>query len=80
MPGQLWLLIQAHIDAQPSPPSDCEVARQMGVHTSVFSRWRHGQSPHLKHMPAIARVTGQPLETVAMAAIADAAEKDQPRR
>lgn len=84
--GRLYGLIQAHIDAQPYPVSERQLAQRIGVSPTTLKNWR---SPvrliDKKHLEAIARVTGVPYYRVLDALLHDigylaADPEERPRR
>lgn len=70
--GQLWDLIQEHIDAQPYPPSERRIAAQIGVSPTTLANWREPKKLVAKeHLVAIAKVTRNPYRRVLDALLAD---------
>ena len=70
--GRLYDLIQEHIDAQQYPPSEAQVARQLGVTQTTLSNWREPKRLIAKkHLLAIARVTRNPYNRVLDALLDD---------
>lgn len=70
--GQLYDIIQRHIDAQPYPPSQRRVADSLGVSPSTLKNWREPTRLIDKdHLLAIARVTHVPYERVRDALLED---------
>lgn len=70
--GQLYDIIQRHIDAQPYEVSVRQVARALGVTPTTVANWREPtQLIRKDHLEAIARVTGTPYREVLAALLAD---------
>ena len=70
--GQLFDLIQGHIDAQPYDVTLAQVARKVGVSRQTISNWR---SPtkliDKEHLLALSKVTGVPYLRVLDALLQD---------
>lgn len=70
--GQLWDLIQEHIDSQPYPPSERQIARKLGVSQTTLANWRTPRRLVAKeHLVAIAALTRVPYRRVLDALLAD---------
>lgn len=70
--GQLYDIIQRHIDAQPYGTSVRKVAEALGVSPTTVTNWREPKELLKKeHLEAIARVTGTPYREVLAALLAD---------
>lgn len=70
--GQLWDLIQEHIDAQPYPPSERRIALELGVSPTTLANWREPKRLLAKeHLVKIARLTRNPYRRVLDALLAD---------
>ena len=70
--GQLYDIIQRHIDAQPYGTSVRRVADALGVSPTTVANWREPTKLIAKeHLEAIARVTGTPYRVVLDALLAD---------
>lgn len=79
--GQLYDIIQAHIDAQPYEVSERKVAQNIGVTQTTLSNWRNPKVLVDKdHLRAISRVTGVPYQRVLDALLDDIGylREDQP--
>ena len=75
--GKLYDLIQEHIDAQTYPPTERQVAKQIGVTQTTLSNWREPRRLIAKeHLLAIARVTRNPYARVLDALLEDIGYKD----
>jgi len=75
--GKLYDLIQEHIDAQMYPPTERQVARQIGVTQTTLTNWREPRRLIAKeHLLAIARVTRNPYARVLDALLEDIGYKD----
>lgn len=70
--GQLYDIIQRHIDAQPYGASVRSVAKALGVTPTTVGNWREPRELVKKeHLEAIARVTGTPYREVLAALLVD---------
>lgn len=70
--GRLYELIQAHIDAQPYPVSERQIAKKLGVSPTTLKNWRTPVKLVDKdHLLAISRVTGVPYHRVLDALLED---------
>lgn len=70
--GQLWDIVQAHIDSAPYPPSERQVAAKLGVSPTALSKWRAPKRlPDVENLRSLARLAGVPYSTVLEAALAD---------
>lgn len=70
--GRLYDLIQAHIDAQRYPPSERQVAKDIGVTQTTLTNWRTPKKLIAKeHLEAISRETGVPYIRVLDALLED---------
>ena len=70
--GKLYDLIQEHIDSQQYPPSERQVARELGVTQTTLSNWREPRKLIAKeHLLSIARVTRNPYAVVRDALLHD---------
>jgi transcriptional regulator with XRE-family HTH domain len=70
--GMLWDLIQRHIDRQPYPPSERQVAAKLGVAPNALRYWREPKKlPSRENLQAIADLVG-----VRYAVVLDAALRD----
>ena len=70
--GQLFDLIQGHIDAQPYEVTLAQVARKVGVSRQTISNWRNPTKLiDKKHLLAISQVTGVPYLRVLDALLHD---------
>ena len=70
--GQLYDIIQRHIDDQRYPTSLRKVAKAIGVSPSTLTNWREPKELiEKKHLLAISRVTGVPYERVRDALLDD---------
>lgn len=75
--GRLYDLIQEHIDAQTYPPSERQVAKQLGVTQTTLSNWREPKRLIDKeHLLAIAKVTRVPYHRVLDALLEDIGYRD----
>lgn len=75
--GKLYDLIQEHIDAQQYPPSERQVARELGVTQTTLSNWRSPKKLIAKeHLLAVARVTRNPYARVLEALLEDIGYRD----
>ena len=70
--GKLYDLIQEHIDSQRYPPSERQVAKELGVTQTTLSNWREPKKLIDKeHLVAISRVTRNPYHRVLDALLDD---------
>lgn len=70
--GKLYDLIQEHIDAQPYPVSERQVALAIGVTQTTLKNWREPKKLIDKeHLLAIARITRNPYHRVLDALLED---------
>lgn len=70
--GQLYDLIQQHIDSQTYPPTERQVAKQLGVTQTTLANWRNPRRLIAKeHLVAISRVTRVPYSRVLDALLED---------
>jgi DNA-binding transcriptional regulator YdaS (Cro superfamily) len=70
--GQLYDIIQRHIDDQQYPTSQRQVARAIGVSPSTLKNWQEPTKLIAKdHLLAISRVTHVPYERVRDALLED---------
>lgn len=70
--GMLWDLIQGHIDRQPYPPSDRQVAAKLGVAPNTLNYWRDPKKlPSRENLQAIADLVGVRYSVVLDAALMD---------
>lgn len=70
--GRLYDIIQAHIDAQPYPPSVRSVAEALGVSPTTVKNWRDPKElPSRENLESVARVTGADYDDVFYAAGVD---------
>lgn len=70
--GQLYDIIQRHIDAQPYGVSERQVAKVLGVTQTTLSNWRTPRRLIDKeHLLSIARVTHMPYQRVLDALLHD---------
>lgn len=77
--GQLYDIIQRHIDAQPYGASVRSVAKALGVTPTTVGNWREPRELIRKeHLEAIARVTGVPYREVLAALLQDIGYEDPP--
>ena len=75
--GKLYDLIQEHIDAQPYPVSERQVAKAIGVTQTTLSNWREPKKLIAKeHLLSIARVTRNPYHRVLDALLEDIGYRD----
>lgn len=75
--GQLWKIVQAHIDASPYPPSERQVAMKLGISPTALSNWRAPKRlPDVENLRALARLTGVPYSEVLEAALTDTGYKE----
>lgn len=75
--GKLYDLIQEHIDSQQYPPSERQVAKQIGVTQTTLKNWREPKRLLDKdHLLAIARVTRNPYGRVLEALLEDIGYRD----
>ena len=75
--GQLWDIVQAHIDSAPYPPSERQVAAKLGVSPTALSKWRAPKRlPDVENLRSLARLAGVPYSTVLEAALADTGYKE----
>lgn len=57
--GRFYDLIQQHMDEQPYPVSERQVARALGVTASTLTNWRSPrQLPERRHIEAVAELVG----------------------
>ena len=71
--GQLWDIIQAHIDHSPYPPSERQVATRLGVAPNALSNWKNlRRLPQPENLLRISSLTGTPYRVVLNAALHDA--------
>lgn len=70
--GQLYDLIQAHMDNQPYAVSQRQVAGKIGVSPTTLKNWREPKELiEKRHLLAIARLTGVPYLRVLDALLHD---------
>lgn len=70
--GQLFDIIQKHIDAQPYEVTLAQVAKKVGVSRQTIANWRTPTKLIAKrHLVAIAEVTGVPYQRVLDALLED---------
>jgi transcriptional regulator with XRE-family HTH domain len=70
--GMLWDLIQRHIDKQPYPPSERQVAAKLGVAPNALKYWRDPKKlPSRENLQAIANLVGARYAVVLDAALMD---------
>lgn len=70
--GMLWDLIQRHIDKQPYPPSERQVAAKLGVAPNALNYWRNPKKlPSRENLQAIADLVGVRYAVVLDAALMD---------
>ena len=70
--GQLYDLIQAHIDAQPYGVSERQIASKLKVSPSTLKNWRTPvKLIDKRHLVDIARLTGVPYQRVLDALLED---------
>lgn len=70
--GMLWDLIQGHIDRQPYPPSERQVAAKLGVAPNALRYWRDPKKlPSRENLQAIADLVGVRYAVVLDAALMD---------
>ena len=78
--GKLYDLIQEHIDAQQYPPSERQVAKQLGVTQTTLKNWREPKRlVDKEHLLSIAQVTRNPYARVLDALLDDIGYKDANR-
>lgn len=57
--GKFYALIQQHIDSQPYPVTERQVARRLGVSQTTLSNWRSPKKLIDKdHLIAVSELTG----------------------
>ncbi|GII98355.1 helix-turn-helix protein [Sediminihabitans luteus] len=70
--GQLWDIVQAHIDSAPYPPSERQVAARLGISPTALAKWREPKRlPDVENLRSLARLAGVPYRSVLGAALAD---------
>jgi transcriptional regulator with XRE-family HTH domain len=70
--GQLWDILQRHIDAAPYPPSERQVAMRLGVSPTTLANWRDPKKlPSRENLQAIADLAGVRYSVVLDAALHD---------
>lgn len=70
--GKFYDLIQEHIDAQPYPVTDRQIALRLGVTQTTLSNWRNPRKLISKeHLVAVAELTGKRYSTVLDALLDD---------
>jgi len=70
--GQLWKIVQTHIDSAPYPPSLRQVAGRLGVTATTLGNWRNPSDlPRRENLLALAELTGTPYDDVLRAALSD---------
>lgn len=70
--GQLYDLIQAHMDAQPYEVRPADVARKLGVSRQTVLNWREPTGwVSRRHLEGIAQLTGVPYLRVLDAMLED---------
>jgi len=70
--GQLWDIVQTHIDSAPYPPSLRQVAARLGVTATTLGNWRNPSDlPRRENLRALADLTGTPYDEVLRAALSD---------
>jgi transcriptional regulator with XRE-family HTH domain len=75
--GQLWDIVQAHIDSSPYRPSERRVAARIGISPTALSNWRSPKRlPDVENLRALARLTGVPYSEVLEAALTDTGYKE----
>lgn len=75
--GKLYELIEEHISSQMYPPSERQVAKQLGVTQTTLKNWREPKRLIDKeHLLAIARVTRNPYARVLDALLEDIGYKE----
>lgn len=75
--GKLYDLIQDHIDSQQYPPSERQVAKELGVTQTTLKNWREPRRLIDKeHLLSIARVTRNPYARVLDALLEDIGYRD----
>lgn len=63
--GRLYELIQEHLDNQRYPPTERQLAKELGVSQTTLSNWRTPKGMIRKeHLVAIAKVTQNPYRVV----------------
>jgi transcriptional regulator with XRE-family HTH domain len=75
--GKLYDLIQEHVDAQTYPPSERQLAKELGVSQTTLANWRTPKKLIAKeHLESIARVTRNPYGRVLEALLEDIGYRD----
>lgn len=70
--GRLYDLIQEYVDRQKYPPSERQLAKEIGVTQTTLKNWRTPKGMISKaHLESIAKVTGNPYATVRNAWLED---------
>lgn len=78
--GKFWDLIQAHIDEQPYPPSERQLARRLNVTPSTLANWREPkQLIEKRHIEAVADLAGVTYARALDALLYDAGYLPAPR-
>lgn len=71
-PGELWAIIQQWMDAMPYPPSQRQLAKRLGVSSSVLSDWKYGEGfPSPARLERLAAEMRVPYERVLNAVLID---------
>jgi transcriptional regulator with XRE-family HTH domain len=70
--GQLWDIVQTHINSAPYPPSLRQVAARLGVTATTLGNWRDPSDlPRRENLRALAELTEIPYDEVLRAALSD---------
>lgn len=70
--GSFYDLVQSHIDEQPYPPSEREIARRLRVTPSTLANWRTPKRLIAKqHIVDVAKLAGVRYETALDALLDD---------
>lgn len=79
--GQLYNLIQEHMDSQPYGVSKRQVAGRLGVSPTTLDNWRTPTKLiEREHLKAISSLTGVPYLRVLDALLADIGYLNEPER
>ena len=70
--GKLWSIIEEWRDGMEYPPSDRQIAIDLGVSQSALPTWKHPvKLPERRNLLAVSRLTRRPYRVVVEAAIED---------